>query len=153
MNIRQIRRVTYLVVSISQSNSDDIPNEKVSISFPPFLKDTSYTITISRQQSLSRLLQVGMGSDQILPEVLLHSGSCLINHSFCHFIVSIIWLLSSMLNRKTSSHQMIARMKMLPLSFLLFKDTFQFSNIFRRQVFIFNHRGKHGLHGSTENTS
>lgn len=88
MNIRQIRKVIYFVVSISQSNSDDIPNEKVSISFPPFLKDASHTITIFQQQSLSRLLQVGMGSDQIFSEVFRHSGSCLINHSFCYFIVS-----------------------------------------------------------------
>lgn len=69
MNIRKIRRVIYFVVSISQSNSDDIPNEEVSISFPPFLKDASYTIAIIQQQSLSRLLRVAMGFDQTLPEV------------------------------------------------------------------------------------
>jgi hypothetical protein len=70
MNMRQIRRVIYLVVSISQSNSDDIPNEKGSISFPPFLKDAYYTLIIFQQQGLARLLRVGMGPDQILPKVL-----------------------------------------------------------------------------------
>ena len=53
--------------------------------------------SLFRQQSLSRLLQVGMGSDQVLPEVLRYLGSCLVSHSFCHFIVSIVWMLSSML--------------------------------------------------------
>ena len=107
MNIRQIRKVIYIVVSISQSNSDDISNEKASISFPPFLKDASNMVTVFPQQNLSRLLQVGMGSDQILPEVLRHSGSCLVNHSFYHFIVFIIWMLSSTLNREISSHNNI----------------------------------------------
>jgi hypothetical protein len=119
MNIRKIRRVIYFVVSISQSNSDDIPNEKGSISFPPFLKDASYTITTFQKQSLSRLLQVAMESDQILSEVLRHSVSCLIDQSFF-----IIWMLSSTLNRITSSHHILLRTKMLPLSFLLFKDAF-----------------------------
>ena len=104
MNIRKIRRVIYFVVSISQSNIDDIPNEKGSISFPPFLKDASYWMIIFQQQSLLRLLRVAMGFDQNLPELFRHSGSYFINHSFFHFIVIIIWMLSSTLNRKTSSH-------------------------------------------------
>ena len=48
---------------------------------------------------------------------------------------------------------MIARRKMFLLSFLLFKDTFQFLNILRRQVFILDHGGEHGFHGTPENTS
>ena len=48
-----------------------------------------------QHQSLSPLLQVGPGSDQILSEVLGYSGFCLMNYSFRQFIVSIVRMLGS----------------------------------------------------------